>query len=208
MYQAHPNHELTRLFRDRPFQGAVPENAKFIFVGLDANYAGNLENTSSFQDVLDYHLDGVAFWQKHLVHHPFLLPSYRGDGRRYHINFSRIGFSPKNAAEVSFIELLHLPTVGRNKLDASDLDYNHLQFVNSLATRGEPRHIFLSAGVIRLMHSTELFQWLPKAQQKQVLPKLTAIKETKIYQHLHLSNYGKFQTQLNEEAAAIRQLIA
>jgi hypothetical protein len=208
MYQPHPCPELNRLFMERPFQGADPEKAKYVFVGLDANYANDLENSTSYQKVLDYHLDGVAFWQKHKVHHPFLLPSYRGDGRRYHLNFARIGFTPNEASDVSFIELLHVPTVGRSKLESSDLNYNHLQFINELITRGEYRHVFLSAGVIRLMQATEHFQWLQRAQPKQVLPKLTTIKETRIYQHLHLSNYGKFQAQLTEEAAAINRLIA
>jgi hypothetical protein len=208
MYQPHPSLELNRLFIERPFQGADPEKAKYIFVGLDANYTKDLENSSSYQEVLEYHLDGVAFWQKHKVHHPFLLPYYRGDGRRYHVNFARIGFTPNEASDVSFVELLHVPTVGRSKLESSDLNHNHLQFINELITLGEYRHVFLSAGVILLMLATKHFQWLRKAQPKQVLPKLATIKMTQVYQHLHLSNYGKFQTQLNEEAVAINRLIA
>lgn len=208
MYQPHPSPELNRLFTERPFQGADPEKAKYVFVGLDANYANDLESSLSYQEVLAYHLDGVAFWQKHRVHHPFLLPSYHGDGRRYHVNFARIGFTTNEASDVSFVELLHVPTVGRSKLESSDLSNHHLQFINALIIRGEYRHVFLSASVIRLMQATEQFQWLKKAQPKQVLPKLTTIKETRVYQHLHFSNYGKFQAQLNEEAIAIKRLIA
>lgn len=208
MYQSHPSPELNRLFIERPFQGADPEKAKYVFVGLDANYASDLENSSSYHEVLEYHLDGVAFWQKYGVHHPFLLSSYRGDGRRYHINFARIGFTSKEASDVSFIELLHVPTVGRSMLESSDLKGNHLQLINTLITRGDYRHVFLSAGVIRLMQASGHFQWLERAQPKQVLPKLIKIGATQVYQHLHLSNYGKFQAQLNEEAAAINRLFA
>lgn len=69
--------------------------ATFLFVGLDANYSPDLEASPSFQSVLEYHEDGVAFWRRYGVHHPFLLPEYRGDGRRYHRTFAKIGFKPK-----------------------------------------------------------------------------------------------------------------
>src|SRR4051812_18140893 len=104
MYQPHPSLELNLRFRHRPFQGAAPSAATFLFIGLDANYDENLERSPSFQTVLEYHRDGVAFWRRHGVHHPFLLPDYRGDGWRYHRTFARIGFSPQHAELVSFAE--------------------------------------------------------------------------------------------------------
>lgn len=97
MYRQHSSAELNRLFQARPFQGADPENAEFVFVGLDANYDEDLDGTSAFASILEYHRDGAAFWRRHGVHHPFLLPTYRGDGRRYHANFARIGFTPEHA---------------------------------------------------------------------------------------------------------------
>lgn len=120
MYQLHPSAKLQALFRKRPFQGGQPENAEFLFVGLDANYAADLERAPAFGSIVEYHDDGVAFWQRHRVHHPFLLPSYRGDGRRYHQKFARVGFKPEDAARVSFIELSSrssslAPTVTRAK---------------------------------------------------------------------------------------------
>jgi hypothetical protein len=95
MYIPHPSFELNRRFRLRPYQGVEPSLATFLFVGLDANYSPDLEASPSFQSVLEYHEDGVAFWRRYGVHHPFLLPEYRGDGRRYHRTFAKIGFKPK-----------------------------------------------------------------------------------------------------------------
>ena len=108
MYRAHPDRELRDKFERRPYQGADPSSAAYVFVGLDANYAEDIEAHPIYSDVLEYHADGVAFWQGHGVHHPFLLPSYSGDGRRYHLNFARIGFAPTQAEQVSFVELLHV----------------------------------------------------------------------------------------------------
>ena len=115
-YRLHPSGALNRAFAARPYQGAEPEKATFLFVGLDANYSPAIEQNAVFDRVLDYLEDGVAFWKTHGVHHPFLLPQYRGDGQKYHKTFARIGFRPEHAEEVSFIEMLHVPTVGQSKL--------------------------------------------------------------------------------------------
>jgi hypothetical protein len=93
MYRPHPSAELNAKFAARPYQGVEPSAATFLFVGLDANYSLDLEQSPSFRRVLEYHEDGVAFWQRYGVHHPFLLPEYRGDGRRYHRTFARIGLN-------------------------------------------------------------------------------------------------------------------
>ena len=208
MYQPHPSVELNELFRHRPFQGADPQGARYVFVGLDANYDANLELSSSYSSVLEYHADGVAFWQRYGVHHPFLLPSYRGDGRRYHLNFAKIGFAPADADSVSFIELLHVPTVGRSTLESTDLDKQHLDRINSLITAGDVRRVFVSAGVVRLMLATKAFPWLkPTRPSQELLPILHACGRTQVHLHLHFSNYGKFQTQLDCEAHAIARII-
>lgn len=208
MYIKHPNPELQARFTHRPFQGAAPSSAKFLFVGLDANYDPSIEGSSVFSNILEYHEDGVAFWHHYGIHHPFLLPAYRGDGRRYHLNFSSIGFLPVQAALVSFIELLHVPTVGRNKLTAEDLDPAHLEMLNSYIVAGSAEHIFVSAGVARLMRETGFFPWLPKyADKSGTLPILYRNDSKTVYLHLHFSNYGKFQKQLEAEASAIHSLL-
>lgn len=130
-YLAHPSPELNALFAHKPYQGATPERARFLFIGLDANYEAEIETKPIFSKIREYHNDGVAFWRKHGVHHPFLLPEYSGDGRHYHQSFSRIGFGPEHADLVSFVELFHVPTVGRNILVANDLDAAHLNMLNA-----------------------------------------------------------------------------
>ena len=175
---------------------------------LDANYDPNLERSPSFHNVLSYHQDGVAFWRCHGVHHPFLLPQYRGDGRRYHRTFARIGFKPEHAELVSFAELLHVPTVGRSKLTPHDQDPLHLQKLNAAIVRGTAKHIFVSAGVARLMQASKAFPWLPRdLGASKPLRVLYSEPLRSVYSHLHFSNYGKFQQQLEEEAHAIAALL-
>ncbi len=131
MYHLHPSETLRRIFAARPFQGAEPERASFVFVGLDANYSPDIERSAIFPQLLDYLSDGVAFWQRTGVHHPFLLSAYGNkDGAKYHRSFARIGFRPEHAPLVSFIELLHLPTYGKSKLAVGDLDLEHLRWVD------------------------------------------------------------------------------
>ncbi|MGR4869690.1 hypothetical protein ACIPRI_12580 [Variovorax sp. LARHSF232] len=200
------------MFRAKPYQGAPPESAEFVFVGLDANYDADIESSPAFPRVMEYHKDGIAFWRHHKVHHPFLLADYRGDGRRYHRNFARTGFEPVDACRVSFVELLHIPTVGVSALVAADLDSAHLEWLNALIQHGARRHVFLSDKVIRLMLDSRrlfdsgLFPDLPKPIAKQVLPQLHKVEETTIHQHLHFANYGKFQARMTDEAAAIFRL--
>lgn len=206
MYKDHPNQELQRHFAERPFQGAAPEDARFLFVGLDANYAPDIESSPIFPSVLDYHRDGVAFWMRRGVHHPFLLPTYRGDGRRYHQNFTRIGLTPESAADVSFVELLHVPTTGRSAMVAGDLSRPHLDRVAAAILRGRARRIFVSASVTVLMRKSGCFPWLGKPRPG-LLPVLFDDGMRTLHQHLHLSNYGKFQRQMEDEARLINVMI-
>ncbi len=209
MYSAHPSKELVLHFARRPFQGVAPASAKFLFVGLDANYDENIENSSLFTKILEYHKDSITFWHENGVHHPFLLPQYTGDGRRYHRNFARIGFTTQHAELVSFVELLHVPTVGRNSLTLEDLSYFHLKMINSAIFEGQAQHIFVSAGVLRLMRSSGAFPWLPgRVELPGILPVIYRREHRTVYLHLHFSNYGKFQQKLDAEAAAISTLVS
>jgi len=208
MYQPHPCCELNAQFQHWPYQGVEPSEATFLFIGLDANYDPNLEQSPSFRSVLEYHQDGVKFWRRNSVHHPFLLPEYRGDGQRFHRAFARIGFTPKHADLVSFVELLHVPTVGRNKLTAQDLDLPHLQRINAAILQGQARYIFISSGVAALMRSSKVFSWLPKEPVGLGSLRILYREPSRIvYSHLHFSNYGKFQKQLEAEAHAIAALL-
>ena len=207
MYQAHPSRVLTELFVRKPYQGAPPETARFLFVGLDANYAADSERSAIFPALLSYHENGPGFWRKHGVHHPFLLPEYSGDGRRYHRIFAKIGFRPDHADLVSFIELLHIPTVGRSTLVPADLDSAHLRRLKDAMFTGQARYVFLSAGVVRLMNATGQFPELKASGPNGSLRTLFKDAARTIFLHLHFSNYGKFEAQLQVEARAIAALL-
>jgi hypothetical protein len=210
MFSAHPSPSLNSLFHAKPYQGANPEEAKFLFIGLDANYDAEVEDKPIFAKLQEYHEDGVTFWRNHQVHHPFLLPQYTGDGRFYHRSFSRIGFKPEHAAQVSFIELLHVPTVGRSKLVPEDLSSQHLRMLNEVVLAGAAQHIFVPQAVARLMQASGQFAWLPKRPTEQFGPLAILYRQgTKaVYSHLHFSVYGKFEERKVNEAAAIQSLFA
>jgi len=209
MYQKHSSKILNELFQEKTFQGVSPEKAKFLFVGLDANYADNIESQIIFDKIIEYHSDGVSFWQKYKVHHPFLLDGYNGDGKKYHKNFTRLGFQEKDANLISFIELLPFPTVGRNKLTVSDLPVNHLGKINNWIINDSAKFIFISSGVANLMRKSGQFSWLPE-KPKEHFGNLRIFwqDETKtVFSHLHFSNYGKFEEQMLLETQTIKDLI-
>lgn len=209
MYLAHPSRELNDLFAHQPYQGQRPANARFLFVGLDANYHLEIEAQPVFQNILEYHRDGVAFWRDKGVHHPFLLPSYFGDGKLYHQNFQRLGVGPQHAHLVSFIELLHVPTVGRSKLVVDDLDEAHLEALAETILEGQATHVFMPDSVVRLMRATGIFPWLPRKPMavKNSLGMLYQQGPKTVYSHLHFSNWGKFRQRLLLQAAAMRSLL-
>lgn len=209
MYRKHPSGELGELFALKPYQGAAPREAHFLFVGLDANYDEAIGSAPIFSKVIEYHSDGVAFWRKYGVHHPFLLPGYLGNGRRYHRTFARAGFTPAHAHLVSFVELLNVPTVGRNVLVPSDLAKTHLEWLDDIIRRGSARHIFISDKVARLMRASRLFPWVPPVPHQGLGPLATWFREGAkiVYSHLHFSVYGKFERRLASELAAIRTLL-
>jgi len=69
MFASHPSVALNARFAERPYQGTHPNSAKFLFVGLDANYAADVEHNPVFPYILQYHEDGPRFWRTHGVHH-------------------------------------------------------------------------------------------------------------------------------------------
>ncbi len=208
MVNAHPSRVLNEAFKRKPYQGAAPEKAEFVFIGLDANYSADIEASEVFAEVLEYHADGPVFWRKYGVHHPFLLPKYRGDGRRYHQTFAKIGFCPKHADCISFVELLDFPTTGRNQLSLEDLNESHLKRIRNLVFNSSAKFLFLSAGVQRLLVRTKLFSELSNVKREfRGLKVIFEDDDRTVFLHLHFSNYGKFEQQLQSEAHAISSLI-
>jgi len=133
-YDVHPSSELVRLFVAKPFQGQDPSKAKILIIGNDANYSPEISGHVFFSRILDYHSDGILFWQKQKKHHPFMLAEYPFDkkrgGVRYHLNFSKMGFTSEYAECFSFTELLNIPTMGNTGDDKERffelLDRDHL----------------------------------------------------------------------------------
>lgn len=209
MFLPHPSRDLNKAFVEKPYQGVSPIDAEFLFVGLDANYAADLEFGSHLEPVLRYHSDAVAFWRQEGVHHPFLLPSYRGAGRRYHEGFARIGFKPAHASLVSFVELLHVPTTGTSKLVPSDLARDHLQFLDLAIRSGRRKNVFASSNVLELMRRSKLFPWLGRNAEMESGP-LDVVYRDKIctvYSHLHFSYQWGRVDDLHAQARAIAALL-
>lgn len=213
MYDAHPSLRLHELFRDSPHQGAAPERADLVVLGLDANYAADLDaRPRLFSLVERYHRNGVEFWRSERVHHPFVHQDYPGDRRRdgvpYHRNFAEIGFGPQHAHRISFIEVLDLPTTGQSRLVPADLDRAHLARLAELMRSGRRCTVLVCSDVILLLRKVkDLFWWLPPPLGNQVLPVLHQTGHTVVRQHLHFSTHGKDRARRLQEAQVIRALL-
>lgn len=209
VYLKHPSKALNQAFLQKPYQGVPPENAMYLFVGLDANYSPIVEQSKIFPSLLSYLEDGSRFWRTHGIHHPFLLPEYgRGDGWKYHSTFSKIGFRPEHAELVSFAELLHVPTFGRSQLIAEDLSVEHLSHLNDAILHGDALHIFIPGSVARHMQESGAFKWMPRVPEDgQGLKIWKRIGAKTIYAHYHFSVYGKFEQEKRRQLQAIGALL-
>ena len=209
-FAAHPSQQLVSLFSAKPFQGADPERASLVFLGLDANYSIGITSDPIFPSVLEYHADGPRFWRTHGVHHPFLLPAYRGAGRKYHVNFADIGLGVGQADRISFIELLSVPTVGRSSLGPQDFDPAHLNYLNQILFSSNAKSVFVSQTVINLMNRTGAFPMLRNINMdispEPSLPVVFQTDRVTFYKHLHFSVYGKFEKQRLAQASEIRSI--
>jgi hypothetical protein len=209
MYHLHPDEQLRLLFEGKPYQGAAPEEARFVFLGLDANYDAAVDRSVIYPRLLEYLDDGPAFWREHAVHHPFLLPGYRGDGRLYHRTFAKIGFTAAHAGAVCFAELLHLPTYGRSALEPRDLSDAHLRRLDHAIRFATAEHVFVPRAVAALMRKSGRFPWLPEAPRQGRGPLSVWYGEgkTTVHCHLHFSVYGKFEERKSAELLAMRSLL-
>ena len=126
-FAIHPSKVLVDLFRNKPYQGQSPLDAKVIFLSSDANYSPEISNHSFFNSIIEYQRDGIKFWENYGHHHPFLLEDFpfnkTSGGRPFHNTFSRLGLTQKYAKNISFLELLDIPTIG-NKSENKDLFYS------------------------------------------------------------------------------------
>jgi hypothetical protein len=154
----HPSIELVELFKNRPFQGQDPQKASIIFLSSDANYSPEISRPPFFNRILEYHRDGVAFWEEEDVHHPFLLPDYplprNTGGVPFHRNFSNIGLDSDYAKNISFLEILNVPTTGNKSENMPEfyrlasLCLNHLRDIENLMKNGGHKLFFVPKRVL------------------------------------------------------------
>lgn len=167
--------ELRNIFMDKPYQGQDPEKAKVLFVGRDANYPDLPCKHPFFKRIKEYHRDGVAFWEKYEVHHPFLYNDFpfpkNAGGYPYHNRFTRLGLKKKEAQYISFVELRELPTRGvTGKISKSDfisrLTLSHMQRLDCWISQTGRKLVFLPKTIgedmlkFRKKNDTNLFQFL------------------------------------------------
>lgn len=166
--------EWQAIFKAKPYQGQDPEKAKVLFVGRDANYPDDLCNDPFFERVKEYHRDGVTFWGKYEVHHPFLCKDFpfprNAGGYRYHYRFTRLGLKSEDAQYISFIELRELPTRGvtgkiPKSVFISKLEPSHMQRLDRWIMQSGRKLVFLPKTVRDDMlkfrkGDTNLFQFL------------------------------------------------
>ncbi len=217
-YICHTSKRLKDCFIKKPWQGNNPQKARFLFVGLDANFDENIENISPFfkEEISTYLDDGVGYWKDRGFHHPFMHRDYHGSGRLYHDRFSRIGFKPDDADLVSFVELLHVPTTGRSNLNASDLSLEHLNKLAEWFDYGSAMYIFfVSRKVTELMRQKK--PSLDLLPQNQVIinddfENLKVLRKKNgqiIYEIYHLSchydwQWSMLERQINDIRAIVR----
>ncbi len=146
----HPSLELNEAYKKKYWQVQNPKNARILFLGLDANWELDIEtnDTDILKEVLEYLNDGVTYWKQKGYHHPFLSKRYnKGDGYTYHSRFLKMGITSEYADEISFIELLNVPTYGMSskstKLFDSLLDIGHLRELDGIIFNKKPKIVFL-----------------------------------------------------------------
>ena len=117
-FKRHPSPKLNALYYKKSYQGANPNDAKIIFIGKDPNWAIDVEEKPIFTKIEEYLTDGISFWKKYNIHHPFLLSEYRkGEGFKYHNAFSKTNIKNIYADKISFVELIGFPTTGMSGSD-------------------------------------------------------------------------------------------
>lgn len=214
LFQKHPSKSLNELYSKKNYQGANPINAKILFVGRDPNWASDVENKEMFNYVSEYLTDGVSFWKTHNIHHPFLLPNYKGDGKRYHKIFSKLKVESNASSKISFVELIGFPTTGMAKSNnkvfleylISETNRNHLIQLDSLLN-DMSKIIFIAWGLIEdfkfLNSKTGLFKKIAEFDKSQMsISDLNQFEN--IFIHRHFSD-AISNTTLEKMAIKLKQ---
>lgn len=149
VFGVHTSMILQDLYKQKYWQGQSPEKANVIFLGLDANWDKDIENNKAFDKIVEYLQDGVLFWKRYGVHHPFLLPEYKKKGGyKYHKGFNKLGIIKGYADVVSFVELINIPTYGTSTKEKHEylslIDMNYLRELNAIIFDNNRKIVFLS----------------------------------------------------------------
>ncbi len=166
--------------------------------------------------MLSYLRNGSEFWRNRGIHHPFLLDQYRGNGRFYHETFRKIGFTPKHAECVSFVELLPFPTYGKSNLKAKDLASDeiqeHLRILNEIIACGD-QFIFIPKTVGRLLKiASKHFCWMPDQPTRDIDGQLDSLERWHndvkdcVYWHYHFSCWGRCNNVKQRQIVEIRKI--
>lgn len=195
----HPSKQLNELYLRKRYQGANPSDAKALFVGRGPNWAEDIEdNKKMFDYVVEYLTNGVAFWKRHGIHHPFLFSIYNGGGKKYHRSFARLEIDKSQADKVSFVEFVGFPTTGMassnkktyKELLFSDENRRHLIELDRLLN-DKSKVIFFGWGLIDdfkdINKKTELFERFAEID-KRLMSRWSLNKFENSYIHTHFSD--------------------
>ena len=197
-FKKNPSEDLVQLFNKRPYQGQSPENSEIIFLSSDANYSPRIYEHEFFKYILEYQDNGVKFWNKYKVHHPFLLDEYpfnkTTDGVPFHNRFKKLGLSCKYANKICFIELLDVPTTGNKSknitLYKELVSQKHLNYIDKIILSNSNKLIFIPGSVLNDMMSLKkhynVFNWLNKTHGSNSFS--LNIKSNKVKQIYHFSS--------------------
>ena len=196
-FQKHPSQLLINLYKQKKFQGANPTDANILFVGKDPNWSSDIETSPIIDLVKEYLVDGVKFWKKHNIHHPFLHSKYDGDGKKYHKAIARLNFGSNFADKISFVEIIGFPTTGMSSTNSKQFDdylmssdnKNHLIELDKLLNDSN-KLIFLFWGLIEhlkfINKKTGLFAKLANIDKSKMI-RTDLNKIGNIYIHKHFS---------------------
>jgi len=197
-FDKHPYPRLVRAFKG--YQGQDPSVARYIFVGLDANFSSSIEESPIKDEILDYLSDGVEYWKKTQRHHPFLSPYYeKGSGYKYHLQFAKMGLTPDYADKISFVELLGCPTRGKASykrfMELLEMETEHLRRLDLLISSSQRKKIiFIARGAYPILFKVgkkfDCFKWLsePRKFNLNQLYAMSTNDKLKVYVITHFSD--------------------
>jgi hypothetical protein len=220
IYKNHDSDTLRKLYKEKPYQGQHPDLAKVLIVGQDANYP--VMGDALLKTIKEYHEDGVAFWEKHDVHHPFLLPDFSSEvgGIRYHKQFRKLALDKRCAKYISFVELLDEATygnTGKGKLkDFTDkVSHGHIAKLETWMINSGDKLIFIPKMVMstylgKVFSKTRMLSWLIKCDKPMALDEpvlLWSQEGVSIYKYNHFSG-AVSDRHINSMSAIIKRFLA